>query len=139
DFPVVARVSPRLYAQGKALAPRPETVEDYAIAQIELADGAVARLACSWNLPAGRDAVIEASFHGTRGGAALRNVNGSFYDFVAERYEGTRSTTLATPPDAWGGRAAVQWARRLAAGGRYDPDIERMNDVAAILDAIYGR
>jgi predicted dehydrogenase len=139
DFPVVARVSSRLYAQGKALAPRPETVEDYAIAQIELAGGAVARLACSWNLPAGRDAVIEASFHGTRGGAALRNVNGSFYDFVAERYEGTRSTTLASPPDAWGGRAAVQWARRLAAGGRYDPEIDRMNDVAAILDAIYGR
>jgi predicted dehydrogenase len=139
DFPAVASVSSRLYAHGRALSARPDVVEDYAIAQIELARGAVARLACSWNLPAGRDAVIEASFHGTRGGAALRNVNGSFYDFVAERYEGTRSTTLTIPPDAWGGRAAVQWARRLAAGGRYDPAIERMNDVAAILDAIYGR
>jgi predicted dehydrogenase len=139
DFPRVVSVSSRLYAQGKALAPRPRVVEDYAIAQIELAGGAVARLACSWNLPAGRDAVIEAGFHGTRGGAAMRNVNGSFYDFVAGRYEGTRSTTLATPPDAWGGRAAVEWARRLAAGGHYDPAIERMNDVAAILDAIYGR
>jgi predicted dehydrogenase len=139
DFPAVASVSSRLYAQGEALSSRPEVVEDYAIAQIELARGAVARLACSWNLPAGRDAVIEASFHGTRGGASLRNVNGSFYDFAAERYDGTRSTTLACPPDAWGGRAAVQWARQLAAGGGYDPAIERMNDVAAILDAIYGR
>jgi predicted dehydrogenase len=139
DFPAVASVSSRLYAHGKALSSQPEVVEDYAIAQIELARGAVARLACSWNLPAGRDAVIEASFHGTRGGASLRNVNGSFYDFVAERYDGTRSTTLACPPDAWGGRAAVQWARQLAAGGGYDRAIERMNDVAAILDAIYGR
>jgi predicted dehydrogenase len=138
-FPAVTGVTSRLYAQGKPLAPRPGVVEDYAIAQIELEGGAVARLACSWNLPAGRDAVIEASFHGTRGGAALRNVDGSFYAFVAERFEGTRSTTLAAPPDAWGGRAAVAWTRRLAAGGRYDPEIERMTDVAAILDSIYGR
>jgi hypothetical protein len=69
----------------------------------------------------------------------LRNVDGSFYAFVAERFEGTRSTTLAAPPDAWGGRAAVAWTQRLAAGGRYDPQIERMTDVAAILDSIYGR
>ena len=48
------------------------------------------QLACSWRLPAGRDAVIEAAFYGTGGGAALRNVDGSFYDFGAERFEGTR-------------------------------------------------
>jgi predicted dehydrogenase len=139
DFPAVTSVTSRLYAQGKPLAARPDVVEDYAVAQLELAGGASARLACSWNLAAGRDAVIEASFHGTRGGVALRNVNGSFYDFVAERYDGTRTTVLAEPPDAWGGRAAVAWARQLAASGAYDASIERMNDVAAILDAIYGR
>ena len=139
DFPAVGEVRSRLYAQGKPLGSRPDVVEDYAVAEIELAGGASARLACSWNLAAGRDAVIEAHFHGTRGGAALRNVNGSFYDFVAERYDGTRTTVLAEPPDAWGGRAAVAWARQLAGGGAFDPSIERMNDVAAILDAIYGR
>ena len=138
DFPAVTGVTSRLYAQGKRLPPRPPVVEDYALAELELAGGATARLACSWNLSAGRDAVIEVGFHGTRGGVALRNVKGSFYDFVAERYDGTRTTVLAEPPDAWGGRAAVAWARQLAAGGAYDPDIERMNDVAAILDAIYG-
>jgi predicted dehydrogenase len=139
DFPAVRNVSSRLYAGGRQLGPDPQVVEDYALAQIELETGAVARLACSWNLSAGRDAVIEAQFHGTRGSLAFRNVNGSFYDFIAERYEGTRTTSLAEPPDAWGGRAAVAWARQLAADPSFDPAIERMTDVAAVLDAIYGR
>jgi predicted dehydrogenase len=139
DFPAVERVTSRLFAGGRPLGPRPEVVEDYAVAQLDLAGGAVARLACSWNLPAGRDAVIEAVFHGTRGGAAFRNVGGSFYDFVAERYDGTRTTLLEEPPDAWGGRAAVAWARRLAVSPRFDPEMERMTDVASAIDAIYGR
>jgi predicted dehydrogenase len=138
-FPDVERVSSRLFAQGKPLAPGAGLVEDFAVAQLDLGDGAVVRLACSWNLAAGRDAVIEASFHGTRGGASMRNVAGSFYDFVAERFDGTRATLLAEPPDDWGGRAAVQWAQALAAGARFDPAIERVGDVAAVLDAIYGR
>jgi predicted dehydrogenase len=138
-YPEVVAVTSRLYAGGSPVRAREDAVEDYAIAQIDLARGISVRLACSWNLAAGRDAVIEASFHGTRAGVSLRNVNGSFYDFVAERYDGTRTTVLAEPPDAWGGRAAVTWARRLAAGGAYDGEIERMNDVAKVLDAIYGR
>ena len=139
-FPRVAAVSSRLHAAGRRLVlPSSSLVEDHAVAQIDLAGGAVVRLACSWNLPAGRDAVIEASFHGTRGGAAFRNVGGSFYDFVAERFEGTRTTPLASPPDDWGGRAAVHWARALANGGAFDPRIERLEEVAAVLDAIYER
>jgi len=140
DFPRVASVSSRLHAGGRRLAsPSASAVEDHAVAQIDLAGGAVVRLACSWNLPAGRDAVIEASFHGTRGGAAFRNVNGSFYDFVAERFDATRTTPLASPPDDWGGRAAVHWAHALAEGGAFDPEIGRLEEVAAVLDAIYER
>lgn len=139
NFPAVERVTSRLYAQGQPLAPGLTQVEDYAVAQLDLANGTVVRLACSWNLPAGRDAVIEAHFHGTRGGAAMRNVNGSFYDFVGERYEGTRTHALASPPDAWGGRAVVDWARRLGAGARYNHSIESIVEVASVLDRIYGR
>jgi predicted dehydrogenase len=139
DFPIAAQVSSRLYAGGKRLAGSPNVVEDYAVAQFDLATGCTANLACSWNLSAGCDAVIEARFHGTRGGAAFRNVNGSFYDFVAERYDGTSRTTLAEPPDEWGGRAAVAWARRLGADPRFDPGIENVTAVASVLDAIYGR
>lgn len=137
--PNVRRVSSRLYAHGRPLAAGEAVVEDYAVAQLELEGGAVVRLACSWNLPMGRDAIIEAHFHGARGGASLRNRDGSFYDFVAEQYHGTQRTVLAEPPDAWGGRAAVDWARRLAAGARYETGIESLVQVATALDAIYGR
>jgi predicted dehydrogenase len=97
------------------------------------------RLACSWNLHAGQDAVIEASFYGTEGAVSVRNVDGSFYDFRCERLRGTSRELLVEPPDAWPGRAAVDWARRLAAGDRFDPAADEHVRVAAILDRIYGR
>lgn len=137
--PAVGAVSSRLFAAGRPLARGADVVEDYAIAQFDLEGGAVVRLACSWNLSAGRDAVIEAAFHGSRGGAAMRNLQGSFYDFVGEHYQGTRTTVLAEPPDDWGGGAAVEWARELAAGTGFDAAVESVVKVAAVLDLIYGR
>ncbi|HEV2567392.1 Gfo/Idh/MocA family oxidoreductase [Sphingomonas sp.] len=137
DFPQVAEVQARLLAKGQPLGA--SQCEDYAVATITLGDGRVISLACSWNLPAGRDAIIGASFYGEGQGAALRNVNGSFFDFVAERYRGTSAETLSEPPDDWGGRAAADWATRLAAGQRYSPEAERFVDVADVLDRIYGR
>jgi predicted dehydrogenase len=109
-------------------------VEHYASAQLDHV-----RISCSWNLHAGRDAVVEASFYGTDGGVSVRNVAGSFYDFACELHRGTRSETLAGPPDAWGGRAAVAWAERLAGGAGFDPEVERVVAVAEILDRVYGR
>lgn len=138
-FPEVEAVSSRLYAEGRPLGPAPEQVEDYAVARLDLASGATARLACSWRLSAGQDAVIAATFHGTRGGLSFRNVDGSFYDFVTERYHGTSREVLDEPPDAWGGRAVVDWARHVASDVRYDPQIEQVVRVAEVLDAIYGR
>ncbi|HEX3866177.1 MAG TPA: Gfo/Idh/MocA family oxidoreductase [Gemmatimonadaceae bacterium] len=138
-FPCIVGASSRLFARGHPLGDDRTVVEDYAVARLDLESGAVIQLACSWNLSAGRDAVIGASFYGPAGGASLRNVGGSFYDFVAERWIGTRCETLASPPDEWGGRAAVDWSRRLVDGGRYDPSIEQLGNVAAALDRIYGR
>ncbi|HEY0446255.1 MAG TPA: Gfo/Idh/MocA family oxidoreductase [Allosphingosinicella sp.] len=137
-FPEVGEVSASLFAAGEPLSGR-SLVEDYAVATIQLDSGTALRLACSWKLQAGCDAVISAAFYGTQGGAALRNVGGSFYDFTAERYRGTAGETLAAPPDEWGGRAAADWATRLAAGERFDPEAERLVDVARVLDRIYGR
>jgi len=137
-FPEVEGVTSRLFSGGRPLGPAAEQVEDYAVVRLDLAGGAAVQLACSWRLPAGCDAVIGASFFGTAGGAALRNVDGSFYDFVAERFHGTARETLAVPPDDWGGRAVVDWAERLGRGERFDPEARRLVDVAEVLDRIYG-
>jgi len=132
-------LSSRLFAGGRPLED-PSRVEDFATARIDLEDGATAQLACSWNLPAGREAIISATFYGTAGGAAVRNVNGSFYDFAAERFHGTHTETLVEPPDAWGGRAAVAWAESLAAGARFDAAAAAETIVVSrVLDGIYGR
>lgn len=135
----VERVTSRLFAAGEPLTGRSDRVEDYGVATLELDDGTAVRLACSWRLQAGCDAQISAAFYGTEGGAALRNVGGSFYDFVAERYRGTATATLASPPDEWGGRAAAHWAKRLSTGSGFDPAAEQLIDVAQVLDRIYGR
>ena len=137
DFPAVEDVTSRLYAGGQPLSPSSAEVEDYAIARLDLAGGAAVRLACSWNLHAGRDAVIEASFYGTQGAATFRNVGGSFYDFEAHWHRGTQSEMLASPPDEWGGRAAAAWARRLAEDRRFDPEAARLEGLSAVLDRIY--
>ena len=138
-YPEVLEVDSRIYAGGKLLASDGDQVEDFAAVQLLLAGGIVARLGCSWRLSAGRDAVIEAAVYGTEGGVAMHNVNGSFYDFVAERYRGTACERIASPPDDWGGRAAVAWAERLAAGAGFDPEADRLVELARVLDAIYRR
>ena len=139
DFPEVVEVRSHLYAEGKRLAEPQAALEDYATAELRLASGTVARLACSWRLPAGRDAVIEAAFYGTRGAAILRNVNGSFYEFTVEHCEGTRRRLLAGPPDDWGGRAVCEWARRVAENPAFDSAAEQLVAVSAVVDRIYGR
>lgn len=135
DFPEVTDVSSTLRTNGAPVAP--DAVEDYAVAQLTLASGLVARLACSWRLQAGKEAVIEATIYGTGGGATLRNIGGSFYDFEGRRFAGTASEVLVSPPDAWGGRAAAAWAEQLARDNRFDPAAERLVDVAKVLDRIY--
>lgn len=137
DFPNVERVDGALFAKGAPLADHATQVEDYAVATVRLAGGAVVRIACSWNLHAGRDAAIAAEFYGPQGGAALRNVGGSFFDFTAERFSGTVAEILASPPDAWGGRAIADWARRLGAGERFSPEAERFIQAHEVLDRVY--
>jgi predicted dehydrogenase len=137
DFPAVEAIDRQLYSRGAWLGAGDPRVEDYAAVQLRLAGGIIVRLACSWRLSAGCDAVVEATCYGTEGGLAMKNVAGSFYDFVAERYRGTTRERLASPPDDWGGRAALDWAERLAGGAGFDAAAERLVDVAAVLDGIY--
>jgi predicted dehydrogenase len=137
EFPKVEAVTSRLLAGGQELSVTSGEVEDYAVARLDLGTGAAVRLACSWRLNAGRDAVIEASFYGTQGAVSIRNLDGSFYDFQAQLFRGTSAERLAAPPDDWGGRAAAKWARSLAEHPGFDRAAEEFVAVATVLDRIY--
>lgn len=133
--PEVVVSSADLFAAGQPA--RPDEVEDFALANLALAGGPVVRLACSWRAHAGQDAVVAAEFHGTAGGALVRNVDGGFMDFEAWRFAGTSRERIAAPPDDWSGRTAVAWARRLAANPGFDPEAEGFVATAEAIEAIY--
>jgi predicted dehydrogenase len=137
DFPEVIDARGTLLRDGRP--PADGEVENYATGELVLGNGVQARIACSWNLSAGRDAVIEASFYGTAGGAAMRNENGSFFDFSADLFRGQNSERIASPPDDWGGRAAAEWIRKLAAGERFEGTTSGLLETARVLDRLYGR
>ena len=141
-FPEIARVQSSLFAGGELLPKGAQQVEDYAVATIETADDTVINLSCCWNLNIGRDAEIEVAFYGTHGGVALRNVGGSFYDFVAQRFHRTETETLSEAEDSnwqWGGLATIDWVNRVAAEEGFDPKAEHFVTVAEVIDKIYGR
>jgi predicted dehydrogenase len=137
NFPEVTKLKSSLYAKGTVLRDS-SGVEDFANVMMTLDNEVDASLSCSWNLQAGCEAVIEASFFGTKGGVALKNINGSFYDFIAQRFRGTKTETLAEPPDAWSGRALVHWIKQLGFNPDYKPDAEDFIKSAEVLDRIYG-
>jgi len=137
DFPEVVSVHGRILKEGRA--PAADEVEDFALGEIELANGTTVRIACSWNLSAGQDADIRATFYGTRGGAEMRNENGSFFDFVADRFSGRNRERIAGYPDAWGGCAAAEWVEKLASGERFEGSTTGLLQTARVLDQLYGR
>jgi predicted dehydrogenase len=137
EFPAVTKVAGRLFAQGKPIRRGERQIEDYAIGSLELKPNIAVQLACSWKAHTGCDAVIDIFFHGTDGAARLRNVNGSFFDFVTERFQGTRREILSFPPEEWGGRAAMDWLNRLTLNNRFDSGAEQFVAVSAALDSIY--
>jgi predicted dehydrogenase len=134
----VRHVASSLFASGRRLEPGADLTEDYATIQLDHEDGAVTNVSCSWRLPAGVEAIITCEWFGTRGGVRMANVNGSFYDFAADRLCGTQATRLVHPPDEWGGRALVEWARTLSRSAAYDPAVEDAMAVASVIDRAYG-
>ncbi|MCW3038581.1 MAG: gfo [Solirubrobacterales bacterium] len=130
----------KLLRQGAPLPADPgsSAVEDFALAQLELDAGVTARVACSWFLPAGRECLFECTLYGTQGAVSVTNVDGSFYDFRAERHHGTTREALVEPPDEWGGRSVAAWGAQLAQGRGFDPAAEELAVLARVIDGIYG-
>lgn len=140
DFPAVLKVDSTLFSKGKILKHDDmESVEDYVSAQMETETGVVIRLVCSWNLPAGQDAEIRASFYGTKASALFYNVNGSFYDFEAALCHGTSRKLISVPPDDWGGRAIRNWAHLLQESSHFRNSAFEFYESAGIIDRIYKR
>jgi predicted dehydrogenase len=137
DFPEVLDARATLLRDGRPVGD--DEVEDFAEASLVLANGVHVRIACSWNLSAGRDAVIGATVYGTKAGAEVRNVDGSFFDFTAELFRGRECERLVSPPDDWGGRAALDWLGKLAAGGRFAASTSGLLETARTLDRLYAR
>jgi predicted dehydrogenase len=133
----ITHVESRLFHKGKRILGRGHVCEDYAIVRLHFTNAAVVDVACSWHLHAGRNAVIRCTFYGTEAAVAMENKDGSFFDFIAEKFTGTSRLLLCAPPDDWGGRAAVDWVRHLASDSTYDPDIEHILAVSGALDAVY--
>jgi predicted dehydrogenase len=140
ENPEVSEVSSQLFSKGKLIHNLDEQVEDYAVAQMLIKGSIAVQLACSWNLAAGVDAAIEVSFYGTKGGVSFKNINGSFYDFITERFDGTSRTAISSAGDQWGGKAGVNWAEELARNGnRFNAEALQYIKSAEILDLIYKR
>jgi predicted dehydrogenase len=139
DFPQVHDIRGALYCGGE----RPErsdthAVEDFSEVRFGINDSStIVRMACSWKLHAGCDAVIGVTLYGTRCGMSLHNCNGSFYEFATDRYNGTCRQTIHHENGGWGGRAIQDWAEKIAITPAYDPSIEHLGDVARIIDKIY--
>jgi predicted dehydrogenase len=141
-FPRIASVRSSLFAGGKRLLKDSKEVEDYGVATIATVDDTVINLSCCWNMNIGRDADIEIAFYGTQGGAKLRNVDGSFYDFVGEHFSGTHTQMIGCLDDGkwrWGGLATIEWINRVGVNAGFDRDANRYVQLAQVIDWIYGR
>ena len=137
DFPEVVEARGRALKDGRPVDA--DECEDYFSGEIELANGVTVRLACSWNLSAGQDAEIRASVYGTEGGAEMRNENGSFFDFVADRFTGRDRRRMSSHPDEWGGRAAAEWVDKLDSGAGFEASTTGLMQTTRTLDRLYGR
>lgn len=139
DFPNIYEIWGKLFCGGEKYKRASGKVEDYAVVKMDLETGCNVSIACSWNLHAGRDAIISLNMYGKNGGISLYNINGSFYDFRAEKFKNTSKQLLCSPPDDWEGRAIKNWAQQLYVNREFDNSVNHMKDVALIIDTVYKR
>lgn len=125
----------RLFAQGRPAAH--DEVEDLAFIELEQEGAGVVRIACSWNAQIGCDAQIGMQLHGTRGGAAWRNINGSFLDFSLWHCRGSARELLGMSFDDWGTGALSTWIDRLRVDPAFDPSALEILAGARLIDEAY--
>lgn len=129
-------VRARCFRNGGRLRPPVTEPEDFVMADVDYASGQHVHLSCSWRASVGRGVIIGCRIFGTEGGAELRNVNGSFYDFEILLNRGAESELLGAPPDPWSGRALLDWAGRLRDGAGSGDDLDALATTAGVIDKI---
>lgn len=127
--------SSRLYSQGRRASSN--DIEDLAFVELEQENGAVIRIACSWNAQIGCGAQISADVHGTRGGAQWRNVDGSFVDFNLDLTRGDQRERLGASRDDWGPGALGAWIDALRVDPRFEPGIALASAGSRLIDQAY--
>jgi predicted dehydrogenase len=136
-MPPTERVRSRLFAHGQPVQGRDGELEDLAYAEFIQANGALVRLCCSWHAHIGQPAQIQMKIAGTRGGASWGNVDGSFYDFEVDLFQGTNREQLGASRDDWGPRALRAWLDQLQVSNRFDPEAEHIIRSAALIEEVY--
>ncbi len=143
DAPKMKVVRSTLFAQGCNLAriqnANSRDVEDLAYVELQQENGAIVRLACSWNAQIGCDALIGMQIHGTRGGASWRNIDGSFLDFDVWIHRGSARELLGCSRDDWGPGALSAWIDRLRHDRSFDPSALTTLQGARLIDEAYRR
>lgn len=128
--------SAQMFASGSPCTDRAIT-EDFVTTELCLGGKIAVRMACSWGLSAGRDAVIAIDLFGTEGAAQIYNVDGSFFDFGASHNQNTHTRILTSPPDNWSGRAITDWVSRLQQNPTFDASCETLLAPSKTVDQIY--
>jgi predicted dehydrogenase len=137
-FPKVNDVSGALYSKGTRIKRSLKSnVEDFADVRIELETGTVIKTACSWKISAGCNAIINWTFYGSNGTICVKNVNGSFYDFITEKYSGTSRSVLHNSPQNWGEVAIREWAKKLFVCNKFDESVEKLIAISSVIDQVY--
>jgi predicted dehydrogenase len=135
DVPETSVARSTLFAQGRRA--RPIDVEDLAFLELQQANGAIVRIACSWNAQTGADALIGMQIHGTQGGAAWRNIEGSFLDFDLWVHRGNSRELLGLSLNDWGPGALCEWIARLQHDRSFDSSTSVIAECARIVDEAY--
>ena len=133
--PSMRVVSSRLFSRGRVATK--DEVEDLAFLELRQENGAIVRIACSWNAQIGCDAQISAHIQGSRGGAEWRNLNGSFVDFDLHLLRGNARERLGMSLDDWGPGALSAWIGKLRQNASFDPDAFEILAGARLIDEAY--
>jgi len=112
-------------------------VENFARANLTLADDVEVQLTSSWDASTGRDADIRLTIYGENGNLELINRNGSFFDFDARRCFGTRVDHLAADSsDDWQAGPLRHWLQRVSERAGY-AEPAGVRQTAELMDRAY--